>query len=150
MTTPRARSGTQETLRIAADLRASMSRLRRRLREEAPAAALTWPQISVVAQLERLARATVSTLARAEGVKPQTMGALVAALHEGGYAEGVADPHDGRQTLWSLTPKGQAWFKTHRAVREDWLSGAIHARLDPAERKTLAQAVQLLERLAQA
>ncbi|MFC4275870.1 MarR family winged helix-turn-helix transcriptional regulator [Achromobacter aloeverae] len=150
MNTPPARSGTQETLRIAADLRTSMSRLRRRLRDEAPAAELTWPQISVVSQLERLACATVSTLARAEGVKPQTMGALVAALYEGGYVDGVADPHDGRQTLWSLTPKCQAWFKTHRAVRVDWLSGAIHTQLDATERKTLAQAVQLLERLAQA
>ncbi len=150
MSTPSARSGTQETLRIAADLRASVSRLRRRLREEAPTAALTWTQISAVAQLERLTSATVSTLARAEGVKPQSMGALVAALHEDGYVAGTPDPHDGRQTLWSLTPKCHAWLKAHRAVREDWLSGAIHTQLDPEERKALARAVRLLERLAQA
>ncbi|ALM87146.1 MarR family winged helix-turn-helix transcriptional regulator [Bordetella sp. N] len=150
MTTPRARSGTQETLRIAADLRASMSRLRRRLRDETPTAALTWPQVTALAQLERLVSATVTTLARVEGVKPQSMGALVASLHEAGYVNGVPDPDDGRQTLWSMTAKGQAWFKAHRALREDWLSGAIHTHLDPAERKTLAQAVRLLERLAQA
>ncbi|MEI9931347.1 MAG: MarR family transcriptional regulator [Rhizomicrobium sp.] len=48
--------------------------------------------------------ATVTAIARAEGLRPQSMGATIREFEASGYVTGAADPDDGRQTLWSVTP----------------------------------------------
>ena len=129
-----------------------LGRLSRRLREQASAGAgdLTWSQTAVLRRIEREGPATVATLARAEGVRPQSMGATVAALEAAGFVGGEPDPTDGRQTLWSLTTACREWITAGRAVREDWLFRAIRSQLAPAEQETLATAVELLKRIAEA
>ena len=135
---------------VAADLRVVLGRLIRRLREEAPRGDLSWSQTAVLGRLDREGPTTVTALARAEGVRQQSMGATVAALEAVGFVSGAPDPADGRRTLWSLTPACRVWIATRRAAREDWLSRAIHARLAPAEQDALAAAVALLARLVDA
>jgi DNA-binding MarR family transcriptional regulator len=132
---------------LAGDLRALVVQLRRRFREHAILGDFTPSQIAVLQRLEREGPATVSSLARAEGMRPQSMGTLVAALEAAGHISGAPDPDDGRQTLWSLTDTFREWLRQGRAARQDWLSRTIEARLSDAEQQQLAAAVELLKRL---
>ncbi|MGC8517644.1 MAG: MarR family winged helix-turn-helix transcriptional regulator [Steroidobacteraceae bacterium] len=132
---------------LAAALRIVSGKLARRLRDQGHFGDFTWTQMKVLGRLERDGPATVSALAHAEGIRPQSIGATVATLKSAGLISGAADPHDGRQTLLSLTPACRELIQSARAAREDWLMRAIGTRLDPAERAALADAVGLLERL---
>ena len=148
MTKPKNDPGTARTLALAGELRVVLGRLKRRLREELHMGELTWPQVSVLGHLERSGPATVTGLAQAEGVRPQSMGATVAVLEKAGLVSGTADPNDGRQTVISLTAACRDLIKASRAAREDWLLRSIQANLTPAEQKQLATAVELLKRIA--
>lgn len=132
---------------LAADLRVVIGALRRRLREESQPGELTPSQMTVVRRLKRDGPATVTMLARAEGVRPQSMGATVASLEAEGWLMGEPHPSDGRQTVLSLTPACQALILAGRAAREDWLFRAIHRTLAPEEQAALANGIALLQRL---
>jgi DNA-binding MarR family transcriptional regulator len=135
---------------LAVELRVMLGKLRRRLREHANLGGLTLSQTSVLGLLERAGPATVTTLARAEGVRPQSMGATVAALEAAGLVSGSPDPSDGRQTILSLTDACREFVKNSRAAREDWLCHAIQSKLAPNEQAALANGVALLKRLVDA
>ncbi|MFA6231627.1 MAG: MarR family transcriptional regulator [Rhodanobacter sp.] len=140
-------STTARALALAGDLRVMAGQLKRRLREQACLGDLTLSQISVLRRLENDGPATVTTLARAEGMRPQSMGANVSILQAAGFVSSAADPSDGRQTLWSLTPACHAWIKAGRAAREDWLFRTLQQKLTPAEQAQLAGAMELLKRV---
>jgi DNA-binding MarR family transcriptional regulator len=82
-------------------------------------------------------------------MRPQSMGATVAALQEAGLVSGSPDPKDGRQIILSLTPSCKEWLRASRAAREDWLFRAIQSKLSPEEQTVLASAVELLKRIAE-
>jgi DNA-binding MarR family transcriptional regulator len=132
---------------LAQDLRALLGKLKRRLREQAHVGDLTPSQASVLLRLEKDGPATASSLARVEGMRPQSMGAVVAVLESAGLVRGAPDPTDGRQTLLSLTDACRKRVEEGRAARQDWLTRTLQARLSPQEQDKLAQAVELLERL---
>jgi DNA-binding MarR family transcriptional regulator len=132
---------------LAADLRALLGKLKRRLREQGNASDLTHSQISVLLRLEQDGPATASSLARAEGVRPQSMGPLVAALESAGLVSGVPDPADGRQTILSLTEACRKRVAKGRAARQDWLTRTLQARLSRQELSKVSEAVALLKRL---
>jgi DNA-binding MarR family transcriptional regulator len=134
---------------LADELRIVAGRLKRRLREQAGRGDLTGSQVAVLARLDRDGPATVSSLARAEAMRPQSMGGIVAALEAAGLVEGAPDPGDGRQTLLSLTERCRSWIREHRAARQDWLLRTIRARLSPDEQAQLAAALPLLTRIVE-
>jgi DNA-binding MarR family transcriptional regulator len=138
---------TARAMALAGELRVTLGQLKRRLREQAHAGDFTPSQVAVLLHLERDGPATVTTLARAEGVRPQSMGATVAVLEQAGMINGAPDPNDGRQTLLSLTPAFRKTVKASRAAREDWLFRLISAKLSSKEQDQLATAVALLKRL---
>jgi DNA-binding MarR family transcriptional regulator len=133
---------------LAGELRAVIGKLVRRAREQSSSGDFTNAQKSVLLKLERDGPATVSMLARAEGVRPQSMRMTVSALEALGAVSGKPDPQDGRQTFVSLTPSFVKMLKTGRAARQDWLFRALQARLSLREQKQLVAAVKLLGRLA--
>ena len=133
---------------LAGELRVSLGKLIRRLREQVHPGDFTSAQKSVLHRLERDGPATVSTLARAESVRPQSMRVTAASLQKIGLVSGEQDPTDGRQTFFSLTAACRETLRRSRAAREDWLLRALQAQLAPHERKQLAAAVDLLNRLA--
>ena len=140
-----------ETVRVSAlagELRVLIGKLKRRLREQAHPGDFSSSQLSVLSRLEREGPATVTTLARAEAVRPQSMGATVSDLEAAGFVSGTPDPSDGRQTILSLTAECRKWIKASRSAREDWLFRTIRAKLTSGEQKDLATAVELLKRLA--
>jgi DNA-binding MarR family transcriptional regulator len=131
----------------AVELRALVGKLIRRMREQASSQDFTPSQIGVLRRLEDGGPATVTTLAKAEGVRSQSLGATIAALEAAGHVGGRPDPADGRQTLWDLTPACRDWLRKTRAAREDWLFRTMSARLTPDEQAELGRAVELLKRL---
>jgi DNA-binding MarR family transcriptional regulator len=141
-------SSSERALALAGELRLLISQLRHRMREQAHPGNFSWSQISVLIRLERDGPATVSALARAEGVRQQSMGATISALEEAGLVSGSSDPADGRRTILSLTDACRELIKVTRAAKEDWLFRAIQTKLSPSEQKELATALELLKRLA--
>jgi DNA-binding MarR family transcriptional regulator len=133
---------------LAGELRISLGKLVRRVREQAHPGDFTSAQKSVLLRLDRDGPATVSALARAESVRPQSMRITVAGLEAMKAISGKPDPNDGRQTLVDLTPAFRKTLRESRAAKEDWLVRALQAQLSPKEQDELAAAVKLLERLA--
>ena len=138
----------QDSDHLAAELRRVFGKLKRRLREQTEQSDLTSTQTVVLLRLEKDGPAPVSTLARAEGMRPQSMSAVVKGLLDAGLVKGAPDKSDARQTLMSLTPKCKLWLQNGRAARQDWLSSAIENELDATQQAQLAVAIALLERLA--
>lgn len=64
----------------ARELRGLIGKLKRQLRAKAGVAGLTLSQIAVSIHLDRQGSATVSELARAENVRPQSMDATVVGM----------------------------------------------------------------------
>jgi DNA-binding MarR family transcriptional regulator len=142
-----ASSDSERVSALAHDLRRIAGKLKRRLRDQADVGDLTPSQRSVLLRLEKDGPATTSSLARLEGMRPQSMGAIIAALESAGMVRGAPDPTDGRRTLLSLTETCRTWINDGRAARQDWLSRTIEARLAPHEQEQLAAAMTLLQRL---
>ena len=76
---------------LAAELRIVAGALSRRLREQGDVGDLTSAQKSVLLRLERDGPTTGSALARAEAMRPQSMGAIIAVLETAGYVTGTPD-----------------------------------------------------------
>ncbi|WP_213773140.1 MarR family transcriptional regulator [Bradyrhizobium sp. dw_78] len=132
---------------LAAELHALSGKLKRKLREQASAGDLTPSQVAVLRHLHQDGPATVTALARTEGVRPQSMGATIAGLEALGLVKGSPDPSDGRQTILSLTPACRELIRSGRAARQDWLLRAIQTKLSAEEQAQLAFAMRLLNRL---
>lgn len=140
---------TEAASTLAAEMRTVFRKLKLRLREHGGHSDLTPSQISVVLRLEKDGPATVSSLARAEGMRPQSMSAVVTPLQASGLVRGTPDPRDGRQTLMSLTPKCLKSIQEGRAARQDWLTARISQKLSAQEQEKLQTALGLLTRLVE-
>jgi DNA-binding MarR family transcriptional regulator len=125
----------------------SIGLLVRRVRAAAAGHELSLTESAVLARLDKEGPATTAHLARAEGIKPQSMGATVAALEELGLVERKPHPTDGRQVNIELTAKGAAIRKSTRDAKRTWLAQAI-AQLDKEEQATLLAAGVIIRRLA--
>lgn len=134
---------------LAAELRITLGHLKRQLRQHGGQHDLTSSQIAVILRLEKDGPATASSLARAEGMRPQSMSAVIAPLEEMGFVAGMADPDDGRKTLMSLTKACKKSIEDGRAARQDWLAQAIQRKLSPQEQKKLSSVIHLLVRLTE-
>lgn len=134
---------------VALEIRAVFRKVKRHLRAEGQQNDLTPSQVSVVLRLEESGSSTVSSLARAEGMRPQSMSAVMTPLQAAGMVSGAPDPHDGRQTLMSLTPKCLRWLREGRAARQDWLTKRILQKLSVHEQEKLRAALRLLATLVE-
>ena len=132
---------------LANELRELSGELSRRLRAESSGQALSMTQTSVLARLFKGGPATIADLARAEHIKPQSMGVTIASLEEDGLVERTADPDDARRWNASLTDRGKQQFLAGRSARQAWLSHAIADRLDETEQRQLLEAAVLLKKV---
>jgi DNA-binding MarR family transcriptional regulator len=134
---------------LAAELRASVARLRRRLvAERHPDNELSLSAMSVLGCLARKGGAlTIGELAQHEQVQPPSMTRTVNCLESDGYV--VRRPHesDGRQVVVELSEQGRATLRADRARRDAWLARRL-AELTPDERAVLRRAAPILERLS--
>lgn len=136
-------------VRSARDLRVVFSRLRRRIREVATDEDLTPSQESALTLVGKHGAATASALASAEGVRPQSMAATLAALDQHGLIRRSPDPDDGRRLLVTLTEAGRARIEDNMQVRSEWLARAFEDRYTEQERQTIIKALGLMERLSE-
>jgi DNA-binding MarR family transcriptional regulator len=131
---------------LAADLRVAVGQLIRRLRSEN---LFPLSQTWVLGRLDREGPASVSDLAQALRVRPQSMAQTVGDLEAEGMVERNPDPDDRRRALVSITEAGQARIEADRAAREGWLVKALE-ELPDSDRETIERSVEILNRLAEA
>jgi DNA-binding MarR family transcriptional regulator len=120
----------------------------RRVRAAAASHGLSLTESVVMARLAKGGPATTADLARAEGMKPQSMGTTIAALEEMGMVERKPHPTDGRQVNIELSAKGAAVRKSAKDAKRTWLAEAI-SRLDDQDRETLFQAGEIINQLVE-
>ncbi len=128
------------------DFTQAVGLLVRRVRAAAATHELSLTEAAAMARLDNHGPATIADLARAESMKPQSMGTTIAALEERGLVERKPHPTDGRQMNIELTDKGVAVRKSAREAKQTWLAQAI-AQLDEQERETLFAAGEIMKRL---
>ena len=138
-------SSQTEVAPLASDLRVVVGQLTRRLRAEQQRFSMS--QGAVLGRLDRGGPRSVSDLAAAERVRPQSMAQTVADLESGGLVERRPDPDDRRRALVSLTESGLEILVASRRDRDGWLAGEI-AKLSGEDRRTLARAVELMGEFA--
>lgn len=134
-----------DTAALAARLRLGVTRLARRLRQEAEAG-ITPSMLSALSSAERRGPLTMRDLCAAEQVQPPTMTRIVAALLEAGLVVREADPVDGRVAWVRVSPEGRRLLARSRRRKEAYLAKALGA-LDPHELEHLLTAADVLERL---
>ena len=139
----------ESALRASAEVRGVVGRLRRRLREVAADDGLSPSQVAVFNRLAKEGDSSASVLAAAEGVRPQSMAAILGALDAAGLIERRPDPEDGRRQLITLSAAGRERAVGDRQARAEWLARRLHEDFTEPERQTLIAAAALLERLVQ-
>lgn len=138
-----------ELARAAAELRVLTGQLMRRMRAAHQGAPLTLSQAAVLYRLATEGPDTPAALARAERVRPQSMGATLGALEDQGLVGRRPHPTDGRQVVMAATGPGLALLEEIRTAKESWLLEAVRTSFDPDEQRTLIEAVALLRRLVE-
>jgi DNA-binding MarR family transcriptional regulator len=133
---------------MATDLRVAVNRLSRRLRSQKADESVTDAQFSALALLHRDGGMTLAALSAAEGITPPSMTKTVAALIDRGLVAKDASTDDRRKVLLTATEAGSAFVLETRRRRDGWLTPRL-ARLTAAERRTLAEATEIMRRLAQ-
>ena len=139
----------ESALQAAREVRVVVSRLRRRLREVAGFGDLTPTQTAVLSRLEKNGPASMSDLAAAERMRPQSMAATLAAIQEHGLIERTPDPEDGRRQLVSLTEAGRDAIAGSRRARDEWLARAFADDFTEEQRQTVLEALVLLDKLVE-
>lgn len=133
----------------ASDLRVFVAKLRRRLAEQSNPGDFTPSQTSVMTRLLQDGPATLTALARAEGMRPQSMSAIVAVLQASGAVEGSPDPTDGRATILALSESIRSSVEQARVVKNDWIFAQLREKYTTAEQAQLTASIQLLQRLVE-
>ena len=132
---------------LAGELRIALLRSSRRLRMERSSTEITDAQYSVLHALAKLGPLTPGALAEREHVQPPSMTRTVTALVEAGLVSRGEHPTDRRQVLVTVTPAGEQGVRETRRRRDAWLAKRL-AGLTLAERTTLAEATEILRRIA--
>ena len=134
---------------LAAELRFSVMRLRRRLAiERHPDNELSLGAMAVLGCLYRNGELSVGELAAQERVQPPSMTRTVNCLEDGGYVARRRHETDGRQVVVVLSDLGRETLLADRARRDAWLARKL-ADLTAEERDVLRRAAPILEQLAQ-
>jgi DNA-binding MarR family transcriptional regulator len=132
----------------AVDLRVSVMKLARRIRQERSDEDISTAQYSVLGALVIHGPKTPRELADHERVQPPSMSRTLNCLVESGLVTRTDHPLDGRQVLMSVTEEGARVIHETRKRRTAWLSQRL-AGLTPDERTTLAEATRLMMELAE-
>lgn len=133
---------------LAAEIRLSVVRLRRRLvAERDPANDLSLGAMAVLGCLYRRGPLQIGELAAHERVRPPSMTRNVTALEEAGYVERQPDESDARLVVVHLTDQGRQTLLADRKRRDVWLAQQLRD-LSTEERAILREAAPILERLA--
>jgi DNA-binding MarR family transcriptional regulator len=137
-----------DTAELAARLRLAVTRLARRLRQEAEAG-ITPSMLSALSSAERQGPVTMRDLCMAEQVQPPTMTRIVAALVAADLVVREADADDKRVAWVKVTPEGRRLLERSRKRKEAFLARALRD-LEPRDVAALEAAADVLERFTEA
>ncbi|KZS81537.1 MarR family winged helix-turn-helix transcriptional regulator [Mycobacterium persicum] len=130
---------------LGADLLGVVARLNRlatqRIQMPLPSA-----QARLLATIEAKGEARIGDLAAVDHCSQPTMTTQVRRLEEAGLVTRTVDPGDARAVRIRITPDGQRTLAAVRADRAAAIEPQL-ARLGPADRQVLAEAVEVLRRL---
>jgi DNA-binding MarR family transcriptional regulator len=132
---------------VAGQLRLSVTRLARILRQQDPAG-LSATLSSALAAVDRSGPMTLGALAAKEHVTPPTITRVVDKLELQGLVARSADPRDGRLVRVEITAAGRERVAESRSRRTAWLVERLQD-LPPAELERLAGAAEILTRLTE-
>lgn len=132
--------------KMAARLQASSMRLVRLARREDQAGALSGPRLSALSFIALAGPVSLAELAAAEQVRPPTMTRLVDRLVEEGLVTREPDRKDRRMVRIAVTEKGRRLMDKSQSGSGSGLAARL-GRLAESERRAIARAVELLERV---
>jgi DNA-binding MarR family transcriptional regulator len=132
---------------LASELRTTVMRLARRLRNQRTDDSLSLSQLAALGTLSRHGALTPSELAAHERVQPPSMTRLLAKLEDAGLVTRTAHPTDGRQVLVAVSTEGLARIKADRRQRDAWLTQRMRD-LPVEDLEALRRAAAVLGRLA--
>lgn len=133
---------------LAAQLRPSLLRLTRIIRNQRVDMSVTLTQLSAMNTLHKHGPMSAGELANCERVQPPSMTKVLALLEERGLVRRDAHPGDRRQAIMSITAEGVALLDSERRSRDAWLCQRL-AQLTPDERAALRNVVPVLDKLAE-
>jgi len=132
----------------AAQLRAALLRLGRRLRAIDAGSGLTPAELSVLGSVVRSGAIRPSALAQAEGMNPTMLSRLLARLVDGGALERQDDPADRRVALVTATPLGRHVHRQLRVARAKALWRHV-GQLPVEQQRAISAALPALEALVE-
>ncbi|MGE2717760.1 MarR family winged helix-turn-helix transcriptional regulator [Mycolicibacterium litorale] len=130
---------------LGADLLAVVARLNR-LATQRTRLPVPWAQARLLSTVEDRGEARISDLAALDHCSQPTMTTQVRRLEDAGLVTRTTDPADARAVLIRITDEGRRVLAQARIDR----AAAINPRLEqlsPADRETLAAAVDVIKRL---
>jgi DNA-binding MarR family transcriptional regulator len=128
---------------LAPRLRLAITRMARRLRQEA-GTDLGPSQAAALATVERHGPLSPSELAERERIKRPTATRIVRRLGAAGLIDRVRDPEDGRSSILTITSEGRALLRRLRARKTAYLAQRLRD-VGEEDRATLERAAELLE-----
>lgn len=132
---------------LTSRLRMVVTRLSRRLRQEANEGA-TPSQLAALATVERHGPITLGDLAAHERVRPPTMTRIVAGLEEARLVRRETDATDRRVARVTITPDGARLLARSRTRKDAFLASLLD-HLEPDDLAVVEQAVPILEALVE-
>lgn len=132
---------------LSAQLRPSLLRLTRVIRNQRVDMSITLTQLSAMGTLRKHGPMSAGDLASWERVQPPSMTKVLANLEERGLVRRDAHPSDRRQAIIAITDAGVTLLESERRSRDAWLSQRL-AQLTSDERALLRNVVPVLDKLA--
>jgi DNA-binding MarR family transcriptional regulator len=133
---------------LASSLRDIVSRMHKRLRREVKSVDnLSLTEVTTLSYLYTNGSMYPSELAEVTMVKAQSMSQIITHLEELGIITKTPSDTDKRKVAISLTDFGKQMVEQTRYERDEWMDDAIEKNLSAAEKKTLLEAVALMNKL---
>lgn len=132
---------------LAAQLRPSLLRLTRIVRNQRVDMSVTLTQLSAMGTLKKHGPMSAGELATCERVQPPSMTKVLASLEERGLVRRDTHPSDRRQVIVAITDEGLALLDSERRSRDAWLSQRPSG-LSAEERALIRKVIPVLDKLA--
>jgi DNA-binding MarR family transcriptional regulator len=144
---PDAPKATQQgVMTLAEDLRPTLLRISRRLRQEAQRLGASALDVTLLSHIRRHPGIGVSGMAELEHMSKPSMSGHIKRLESLGLVARSGDAEDGRRSGLTLTEQGTRQLVAIRQLRNDWLAVRLD-RLTAEDQEKLKAAIEPLMRL---
>lgn len=137
------------TTQLSSSLRSAISKMFKRLRKQVHSVENhSISEMETVGYIYKQGPLLPSELASLVKVSTQSMSQILSKMDGLGLIVRTPSKEDRRKMYISLTEQGNLVVEHTRYERDEWLAQAIDTHLTKQEKKTLADAVAILEKLA--